>query len=249
MMALIAAELLKVRTTRARFAYIGVIVLLSAIAVASEIGPASAAERTLLSLQLRLVDAAGIAAVLALLLGITIVTAEFRHGTITPTLLAEPRRERVVAAKAAAGALLGVLFVLLAFVVIFAVALPWLSIVDAPVHLFDGDVVTRVAQLFLAGALWALMGVAIGVVVHSQVAALVGTLVWMFLGETLLWGLFSWTNTDGAIAYLPFRALDAVDGTRGEHVLAYGPGVAVSLAWIALLGAAGTVRTQRRDIT
>ena len=32
-------------------------------------------------------------------------------------------------------------------------------------------------------------------------------------------------------------------------MLAYWPGVAVSLAWIALIATAGVIRTRRRDIT
>ena len=44
-------------------------------------------------------------------------------------------------------------------------------------------------------------------------------------------------------------ALDAVDGTGGEDILSYWPGVGVSLAWIAALGAAGTERLRRRDIS
>jgi len=38
----------------------------------------------------------------AIIVGITIVTTEFRHGTVTPTFLAEPHRERVLFAKAIA---------------------------------------------------------------------------------------------------------------------------------------------------
>jgi ABC-2 type transport system permease protein len=97
--------------------------------------------------------------------------------------------------------------------------------------------------------LWALLGVAIGSVVQNQVAALVGTLIWLFLGETLLIGVFGLLDIDGAASYLPFQALDAVDGTGGEDLLDYWPAVAVSLGWVALLGAAGTERTRRRDIT
>jgi ABC-2 type transport system permease protein len=93
------------------------------------------------------------------------------------------------------------------------------------------------------------MGVAIGSAVHSQVAALVGTLVWIFVGETLVWGLLGLVDLDGVAGYLPFRALDAADGTGGEDLLGYWPGVGVSLGWIALIGAAGLVRTSRRDIT
>jgi len=93
------------------------------------------------------------------------------------------------------------------------------------------------------------MGVAVGSVVHSQVAALVGALVWVFLGETLLAGLAGLLDVDGAVPYLPFRALDGADGTGGENLLSYWSAVAVSLGWVALLGAAGVWRTRRRDIT
>ena len=93
------------------------------------------------------------------------------------------------------------------------------------------------------------MGVAIGSVVHSQVAALVGTLVWIFLVENLLVGLLGLLDSDGVTAYLPFRALDGADGTGGDNLLSYWPALAVSLGWIALIGAAGVVRTRRRDIT
>jgi ABC-2 type transport system permease protein len=246
--ALVRAELLKVRTTRGWWAYLIAIVLLVGLAVAGDVG-SNADSRSLLDFQVGLVEAAGFGAVLSVILGITIVTTEFRHGTITPTLLSEPSRERVLASKGIAGSTVFLLFGALALLVVAAVALPWLSIVDADIHLLDGEVGTRAAQTLLSAVLWGLMGVAIGSVVHSQVAALVGTLVWIFVGETLVWGLLGLIDFDAASGYLPFRALDAADGTGGEDLLGYWPGVAVSLGWIALLGAAGVVRTRRHDIT
>jgi hypothetical protein len=130
-----------------------------------------------------------------------------------------------------------------------AVALPWLSLIDAELHVGEGEVATKAAKALLLVVLWGLLGVAVGAAVHSQVASLVGTLLWVFLGEALLVGLFGLLDIDGAIAYLPFQALDAADGTGGEDLLSYWPGVAVSLAWIALVGALGVARTRRRDIT
>ena len=99
MIALARSEVLKIRTTRGWWAYLIVIVLLTGIAVAGDTGTAVDADRSQLEFQLGLVEAAGFAALLALILGITIVTTEFRHGTVTPTFLAAPRREQVLGSK------------------------------------------------------------------------------------------------------------------------------------------------------
>lgn len=250
MTALVGSELLKVRTTRGWYVYLGVIVLLVGLAVAGDVGPSGNDERSQVSFQVGLVDAAGISSLLGIILGITVVTTEFRHGTITPTLLIEPHRERVVGAKAVAGGLVAVLFAVLALTVIALVGVPWLSIVGADIHVFDSDVGVRAAQLLLAAALWALMGIAIGTAVQSQVAALVGTLIWIFVVETLLVAaVFGPLDFEGPSPYLPFRALDAADGTGGEDLLSYWGGVGVSLVWIALVGMLGTERLRRRDIS
>ena len=47
---------------------------------------------------------AGFATIFALLFGIVVVTAEFRHGTITPTFLVTAARTRVILSKGVAGA-------------------------------------------------------------------------------------------------------------------------------------------------
>lgn len=249
MTAFFRSELLKVRTTRAWWAYLIVIVLLTGIGVAGEVGTADEESRSNVDFQLGLIDTVGIAVLIALLLGITIVTTEFRHGTVTPTFLVTPRREQVLGAKAVAGIVVALGFALLSLAVVAVVAVPWLAAVGAETHLGDGEFATRSAQQLLSATLWVLTGVAIGSVVHSQVASLVGTLVWIFLGETLLAGIFRLLDVEAAIAYLPFRALDAADGSGGEELLTYGPGIAVSLAWVAVLGGLGVARTRRRDIT
>ena len=113
----------------------------------------------------------------------------------------------------------------------------------------DTELLTRAGEQILSVVLWALIGVAIGTAVHSQVAALVGTLVWIFLVENLLVGLLGLVDADGVAEYLPFHALDAADGTGADNLLSYGGGLAVTLGWILLLGAFGTWRTLRRDIS
>jgi len=140
--ALVSSELLKVRTTRGWWAYLIVIVLITGIATAGQVGSATSEERETTRFMADLVGAVGLAGLLALILGITIVTTEFRHGTITPTFLAAPRRELVIAAKSTATTLVALGFALLALLVLVAVALPWLTIVDATIEL-DGDVASR----------------------------------------------------------------------------------------------------------
>ena len=249
MTAVVRSELLKIRTTRGWWAYLVVLVALVGIGAAAEVGSRSLDERSGLDFQYALVDLIGISSLLAIILGITIVTTEFRHGTITPTLLATPGRERVLAGKAIAGVLIAILFAAMAIVVVLVVASIYTSIDGGQLELADGEVVKRAATNVLGVVLWLLMGLAIGSVVHSQVAALVGTLVWLFLVETLLVGLFSLLDIDAVQEYLPFHALDGADGTGGDNLLSYGPALAVTCGWIAVLGAAGAVRTSRRDIT
>ena len=249
MTALVRSELLKVRTTRGWWAYLIVLVGLVGIGTAAEVGSRSEGERSGLDFQLVLVDLIGITSLLAIILGITIVTTEFRHGTITPTVLATPSRERVLAGKAVAGVLIAVFFALLALAVIVVVAAIWTTIDGGELALLDAGVVERVAKTLLGVVLWLLLGLAIGSVVHNQVAALVGTLLWIFLVETLIVGLLGLLDADGVAEYLPFHAIDGADGAGGDNLLDYGPALAVTLGWIALIGAAGVVRTRRRDIT
>ena len=249
MIALVRSEWLKVRTTRGWYAYLAVTILLVGIAVAGDVGSSDDERRSSLDFQLGLVDAAAFASLLAVIVGITIITSEFRHGTITPTLLAEPRRELVVAGKAVTAVLVSLLFALLGLAIAAAVGLPWLSAVGAEIQV-GGEIGTRALQVLLVTALWALIGLAVGVLVQSQIAALVGTLIWIFLGETLLIGVFGLLDIDGAAPYLPFQALDAADGSGGaDDMLSYWAGVGVSLAWIVILGATGTERLRRRDVT
>ncbi len=249
MSALVQSELLKIRTTRARWAYLSLIVLLTAIGTAGEIGSSENANRSTLSFQLGLIDTVGVAVLFAIIVGITIVTTEFRHGTVTPTFLAEPHRERVLAAKAIAATVLAIAFALLSLVVLATVAVPWLSIVDAQLQFGDAEFLRRSGEQIFSTVLWALLGVAIGTAVQNQVAALVGTLMWIFLVENLLVGLLGLVDADGIGEYLPFHALDAADGTGADNLLSYGGGLAVTLGWIVLLGGFGTWRTIRRDIS
>lgn len=248
MIDLVRSELLKIVTTRGWYVYLVLIVLLVGLGVSADVGSTNEGVRNLVEYQRSLIEGVGFAAVLAAILGITVVTTEFRHGTITPALLNTPRRERIVAAKAVAAVIVSIGFALLGLLTLAVVASIWLSAVGAENHLTDPEILELGAQVLLSGPLWALMGVAIGALVQSQVAALVGTLVWIFLAETILIGVLGLLDLERIEDYLPFQALDAADGTNVD-LLPYWTAVGVSLAWALALGVAGTERLRRRDIT
>ena len=94
----IAAEFVKLRTTRTFFAFLGRLrwlALVPTILVCAFVNfdAETSRSRSLLFFIGSLVQT------FALLIGILAVTTEFRHGTITPTLLVVPNRIRLMTAK------------------------------------------------------------------------------------------------------------------------------------------------------
>lgn len=250
MSALLRSELLKLRTTRAGLFYPVALAGIAGLAAAGSFGAGVAEERGTVQFQADLIKDAGIAPLFALILGMTIVTNEFRHGTITATLLVSPVRERVVAAKAIGAALVGFAFALFNVFVIGAVVLPWLAAIGDPAHVGAGEVWRAIGRVLLAAALSGVLGAAVGALVHSQVAALVGTLVWLLLGEHIAVALLGLVDADGVSGYLPGTALNGLVGSSGQgEPLGFGGALGMVLAYIAAIGALGVLRTNRRDVT
>ena len=180
----IAAELLKLRTTRTGVALIGsvvaIVVLISTLATLT--GDFDSDEFNTIDL----LGISGFAQPFALVLGILAVTTEFRHGTITPTLIAAPSRTRLLAAKLAAHGLAGVLLGVVAVAVCSAIVLLGLSARGIESGVDSGDVRRVIAGQVIAAGLWASLGVGVGALIGNQVGAIVGALGWTLLVENLL---------------------------------------------------------------
>jgi ABC-2 type transport system permease protein len=244
---LLAAELLKLRTLRSIWGYLIVTVALAGLFTAGSIGGESEDGRLDPNYQFRLVlDSSFATSILALLLGIVLFTNEYRHGTITRTLLVTPRRNRMVAAKLIVGGLAGVALMLLALVVAATVAVIWLGILDVPLE--PGDAARGAARAFVGLALAGILGAAVGGAVQSQVGALVGALVWLFVAEPLVWVVLGLLDVGGIADYLPgawFLGIsDSGDERKSFLVFA-----AVGLAYVSFAIAVAVVRTRRRDVT
>lgn len=192
--------------------------------------------------------AAGGANTLVAVLAAIGITGEFRHKTATATFLATPQRGRVVAAKLATYALVGVAYGAACLLVVTAIAVPWLAAKDIEVGLLDNGLPGAYAGVIADTAIFGLLGVGLGALLRNQVATVVGLLVYRFVAEPILTGvpaLDSWTT------YLPgsaSAALTQVSLTTQEYLDAWQGGMVLA-GYGLLFAAAGALLSMRRDIT
>jgi ABC-type transport system involved in multi-copper enzyme maturation permease subunit len=195
--------------------------------------------------------------VFPLLVGALLVTAEYRHHTLTPTLLAEPSRDRVVAAKLAVGAALGLFFGLVGTAVSTGVGAAVLALLHRPTGLDEGSTWRTLGLSVVALGVWALIGVALGTVITNQVAVIVVGLAFTQFLEPVLRTVLALTSWGKGIGkFLPGSAGEAITGgslyaTGGlaELLSHWWAGLLVLLGYAAVLVVIGRLTTLRRDVT
>jgi ABC-2 type transport system permease protein len=243
MIAQTRAELLKVRSTRTTIglmlgmvALILLFTLLTGLLTHADALSTRENQRQLLSLS-------NLAGVFSALAGVLLVTSEYRYGTIRPTILFNPARSKVVAAKVTAGALAGIAFGVLGEAIGWAIGYAILSGRGITVVLDSGDVLLLVLGGLSGVALWGAIGAGLGAIIRNQVGAVITLLAWGFVVDNLLFGLVPSLGR-----FTPTRALDALVGLTTQHLLSPGAGAIILIAWTAALAAIGLALTTRRDI-
>jgi ABC-type transport system involved in multi-copper enzyme maturation permease subunit len=238
------SEALKLRTTRtATLLVLGAAALTLLGAVIEGVSPTTA-RLAHESTQRTVFGAAGSTAVLfATLLGLLAVTTEFRYGTIRSTLLVEPRRRVVLAAKIVTSTLGGILLAVACLVVAFAAGFAILAVRDVDLALSAAHTPALTLGTIAASGLGGALGVAIGTLVRNQVGAIVALVGYAVAVDAVL---FAAAPSVGR--YLPGKAGDALTGQPVEHLLAPGSGAVVLAAWTLALLAAAAVRTEHSDI-
>lgn len=193
--------------------------------------------------------------VFPVVLGVLAVTGEYRYQTLTPTLLAEPRRELVLAAKLGVGLVVGSLYGVLGVGSSLVGAAPVVALTDHAVLLGEGGIWRALAQAVLGMALWAGIGVGFGALLRNQVTAIVVILAFSQLVEPLARiGLSAWSATSDIAQYLPGAAADAMVGaslyTIGSPVqlLPWWQGALVLSGYTALFCLFGGLSWMRRDV-
>jgi len=242
------AELLKQRSTGTSLGLFAAMLGLIAFAALLHGFGLAAEELRSSSQQLTILFGRGefLGVLFAALLGALSITSEFRHGTIRPTLLVTPRRGRVVAAKVAAGTLIGGAFGFAACALAAGVGTAALRARGIDIQLSAGDYALLVAGGTAAGALWATIGVGLGAIVRNQVPTLIGICAWLLFVEGLLVGDVTGVGEVGRFS--PGAAAAAVTGQDPQTLLAPAVGLVLLAVYAAAAAVAGSLATARRDV-
>ncbi|NCT91389.1 ABC transporter permease [Cellulomonas sp. APG4] len=200
--------------------------------------------------------AAGFGYVFPVIVGALSVTGEFRHMTITPTLLAEPRRSLLISAKLVAAVPVGLLFGLVGTASTVGGGAALLELTGGEAMLGDAEVQRGLAFSVVALTVWTLVGVGFGTVLTHQVGAIVVILAYNQLVEPLV-RIFLGTQDWGReiASYLPGAAAEAVVGSSvfasmgAVELLEWWQGLLVLVGYAVVFAAIGRLTTFRRDIT
>lgn len=240
---LLRAELLKLRTTRTFLALVGAALTLSLLVVvltgvlSKQITPDDA----------RNLFTADFTGLFILLLGVIGMAGEWRHRTITGTVLAAPNRLRLMVAKtlsyAAAGALLS-LIVTLTIMLVGTIILAARGFDSVPVS----DLLDVLWRNLVVAALVGALGVGVGALIRNQIVAIVGVLILGFVVEPALFGLAPDVAQYGPTQGAPSGIQDIQPFGDDSPILAPGLAVLVMLGWIGVFFAAAGARLRLRDL-
>jgi ABC-type transport system involved in multi-copper enzyme maturation permease subunit len=242
---LMRAELRKLTTTKMPWAFLAVLMVISATTAAAVIfGTDMDGSKAFIATaadQQSLMAFAANALMGAGLFGAIAVAREYAHGTVVPTFLTSPRRQRAMLAQLAAVAVIGGALALVgAGLTITAV---WLSLptTEYGFMVAAGDVVRVLAASAFAGAAGAVLGAAIGALVRNTGGAVTGTVLVLIIAPPLIIQLAS-----DAASWVPNTLATVLSGV-GDEVTTLAAGLAIA-AWALVPAAIALAAVQRRDV-
>jgi ABC-2 type transport system permease protein len=197
------------------------------------------------------------------ILGALIVTNEFFHQTATTTFLTTPRRTEVILSKFGAAALFGAGFWLMITVIDLAVGSLFFSSEGQNNPLTEWPVVRSVLLNLLGFAIWAILGIGLGVLIRSQLGATLtaavsylfsvpfASIVLFLIHQYIFKSDWIWDvgvlvpGVASAVMISPEPVLLGNASTGPAWWL----GLIVLIGYGLLAGAIGTLITRRRDIS
>ena len=241
----IRSEMRKLRTTRSAWGLLAAAIALAGLAAWAMVASMHFGPAVVLTTLPGFAEMMILVPILVAVLGIRSYTDEARHGSIVPTLLATPNRRRVIAGK---------LVVLAGAAAVFAIAASLtVAIVSGALLVADGVAISvsfaalavLLAKAIVICALWAAIGLGVGVTVTHQVAAIVGTILWVLVAEGLVEMLAA-----PVARFLPQHATASMLGIAAADASLVAPlvGAGLLIGWAALSAGLGTRVFVRRDV-
>lgn len=195
---------------------------------------------------------------LALILGAIMITGEHRHKTITPTFLAEPRRERMAGAKLIVALGGGLVIAVVAGIVGLLFGLGMVAGGIAPMHRMLTEYGHVWPGLAAAAVLFGAYGAGLGALLKNQVVTIVVALVALAVVEPILG-----STLPSVGRWLPGYAAQALEsvtatarnqgafggGPSATHLVVWWVGALVIVGYGVVLAALGSYTTLRADVT
>ena len=244
MKALLRAELIKLRTTRTFVVLTAATLAISLLVVVLT----TTIQDEWTEDDARDLFATDFTGLFILLLGVMGMAGEWRHRTITSTVLAAPRRLRLLSAKTISYAVAGIAISLIVTVTIMAIGTLILSARDLPTAGL-GDLADVLWRNLVVAAYLGAFGVCIGGLIRNQIVAIVGLLLLMFAIEPAVIGLAPEVGKFGPTLAAPngFIGLEDVFG-EGDEQLTPAVALLVMIGWVGLAFTAAAARLERRDL-
>lgn len=246
MKALLRAEVIKLRTTRT-FLALASTALATSLLLCGLVATLTEPTRESVLVDVFQSDTSSL---FILILAIVGISGEWRHRTITSSLLAAPDRARFLAAKTLAFAFAGLVLSCVVSAAVIATGLAILAFRGLPTP-GAGEMLDLLAHSALIAALFGALGVGIGALVRNQAVAIVGVLLLTLAVEPAVIALAENVGRYGPFVALPSAAQD-VDadsvGLGGVDLLDPWPAVLAMLAWIGAAYGAGALLLRRRDL-
>lgn len=242
---LVRAELRKLTSTRMPWAFLAVLVAISAINAAVVIfGTDMDGSKAFIATaddQRSLMAFAANAMMGAGLFGAIAAAREYGHGTVIPTFLTEPRRYRAVLAQLAAVAVGGGALSFIGVALTIGAVATALPMTDYSFMVSAAGVAHVIAASTFAGASGAVLGAGIGALVRNTGGAVTAVVLLLFILPPLAVQLVS-----EAASWIPNTLANVLSGVGDDvGILA---AVAAIAAWAIVPAGIGLFSVQRRDV-
>lgn len=243
MIDLLAAEWLKLRTTRLLSGMVAAAVGISLAAVAGKVLTQEGATQLESAEGVRVtLSVTGTGAILVLVLGILISAGEYHHGTAADTFLTTPRRQQVLMAKLTVGASVGAAIGGIISLTALGLATLLYDLEGATFPVDGADVWLILVGTVVYAGLFAVLGVALGSLVRNQVLAVAGALAWFAVVEHTLVNLVPSIGR-----WLPAAAGQAIVRTPLDGLLSPLAATVLLVAYGAAVTVAGLRVAMGRD--